>query len=463
MQSYVSMIFWCSKCEEYRKRGSKDWHRCERNDAHRMEPADRKLDDDMRKIRARVEKQGSPDAADLAVLRILEAVKNDTEERDTEQERMDDLADETLKRCAYVKHDPNLVFFWLQDGDSWDVLEAGDRRLEQKMSRMHQQRYGEPASGRRVRDSLASHCHRVRSEGTHVLQVFRRIAFDDGYLMIDLGGTPRRLHFVSEELNETEPYAPGSGVVFERHGAKMPEPECKGDGWLDKFCDLLGMPDNMRMLFCTHLCHLFCIHQETPVMLFAGPHGSGKTVAGTLVRELVDPVGMRNAAQAMPHDLVDLHRALHGSPVVLFDDISRIDRKASEALCAACSGGAIPAPFGYVRVILTSSDGRAIESPSLAGCTLRYDLESPTKWRPKDDVVDEFERMRPYLYNEIFDILRDVMDDIDKDVEDTFVPMADFEAAGRSIVRHMGHDEGEFVESFRASLGGGPSGAACRT
>ena len=78
-----------------------------------------------------------PDAADLAVLRILEAVKNDAEERDTEQERMDDLADETLKRCAYVKHDPNSVFFWLQDGDSWDVLEAGDRRLEQKMSCMH--------------------------------------------------------------------------------------------------------------------------------------------------------------------------------------------------------------------------------------------------------------------------------------------------------------------------------------
>ena len=38
------------------------------------------------------------------------------------------------------------------------------------------------------------------------------------------------------------------------------------------------------------------------------------------------------------------------------------------------------------------------------------------------------------------------MDDIGKGVEDTFVPMADFEAAGRLIVQHMEHDEVEFVE-----------------
>ena len=174
-----------------------------------------------------------------------------------------------------------------------------------------------------------------------------------------MNGPKRRLLYrvASGSNGPSVPYAPDLNLVFERHGAEMPEPEYADGRWLEKFCDLLGIQDDLREIFCVHLCHLFCIHQETPPMAFSGPSGSGKTVAGTLVRELVDPVGMRDAAQAMPHDLVDLHRALHGSPVVLFDDVSRIDRKASEALCAACSGGVIPVPFGYVRVILTSSDG----------------------------------------------------------------------------------------------------------
>ena len=55
------------------------------------------------------------------------------------------------------------------------------------------------------------------------------------------------------------------------------------------------------------------------------------------------------------------------------------------------------------------------------------------------------------------------MDEDDKGAEDARTRMADFEVMGRSIVRRLGRDEGEFAGLLRASLGGGPSSAVCRT
>ena len=460
------MILWCMSCKEYRKRGTNEWHKCKWREHHYMTPANEKIENELQKIRAGMARRGDSgeqNDEDLKRLGTLEAIKNVDAVDDDAHGRVDDTVEKMMAGSVGLSHDPEAFFYWIRTDDEWDLLKSDSKKLAGLVADKHRRRYGESPYSYYVESSIQA--YGSRAEKKTASQIWRRMGFADGVLWIDLNGPKRRLYRIAPGgINgPSVPYTPDTNLLFERHGAEMPEPEYADGKWLDKFCDLLGIPDNLREVFCVHLCHLFCIHQEAPIMLFAGPSGSGKTVAGTLVRDLVNPVGPRNAAQAMPHDLVDLHRALHGSPVVLFDDVSRINRKASEALCAACSGGAIPMPFGYVRVILTSSDGRAIESPSLAGCTLRYDLESPTKWRSKDDVVDEFERMRPYLYNEIFDVLRNMLDHFDKGVEGTFTPLADFEAAGRLIVRHMGHDEVEFVKSLRASLGGGQSDAACRT
>ena len=219
---------------------------------------------------------------------------------------------------------------------------------------------------------------------------------------------------------------------------------------LEKFCDLLGIQDNLREIFCVHLCHLFCIHQETPPMAFSGPSGSGKTVAGTLVRDLVNPVGPRNAAWAMPKGRKDLNDALSYSPVVLFDPVSRIGRSTGDALCAACDGGgflrydpkrAIPVPFGHVRILLAMQDDCAIRSPSLANRILRYEMRRPSsRWHPRNDIESEFGRMRPHLYHEIFGVLSRALGETDGGPADT--RMADFEVTGRSIARAMGPRRG---------------------
>ena len=462
------MILWCMSCKEYRKRGTNEWHKCKWREHHYMTPANEKLENELQKIRAGMARRGNSgeqNDEDLKRLGTLEAIKNVDAVDDDAHGRVDDTVEKMAAAGSVgLSHDPETIFYWVRTDDAWDVLKSDSDRLTRLVVDEYRRRYGESPYSYYVESSIRTYgsCAEKKTAG----QVWRRIGFADGVLWIDLNGPKRRLYRIAPGdggNGPSVPYTPDMNLLFERHGAEMPEPEYADGKWLEKFCDLLGIQDNLREIFCVHLCHLFCIHQETPIMLFVGPPGSGKTVAGTLVRDLVNPVGPRNAAWAMPKGWSSLNDALSYSPVVLFDPVSRIGRSTGDALCAACDGGgflrydpkrAIPVPFGHVRILLAMQDDCTIKSPSLASRILRYEMRQPSRWRPRSDIESEFGRMRPHLYHEIFGVLSRALGKNDGGPADT--RMADFEVTGRSIAHAMGHDV-EFVGRYRETLSAGPS------
>ena len=359
------MILWCMSCKEYRKRGTNEWHKCKWGEHHHMTPANGKLENELQKIRTGMARRGGPsggqnDDDDLKRLGMLEAIKNVDAVDDDERGRVDDTVEKMIAGSVDLSHDPDTLFYWVRTDDTWDLLKSDSGRLTRLVADEYMRRYGESPYSHYVESSLQAYGSRAEKKTAD--RVWRRIGFADGVLWIDLNGPKRRLYRIAPNNNgPSVPYAPDMDLLFERHGAEMPEPEYADGRWLEKFCDLLGIPDNLGEIFCVHLCHLFCMHQETPPMVFSGPPGSGKTVAGTLVRDLVNPVGPRNAAWAMPKNRKDLNDALSCSPVVLFDPVSRIGRNTGDALCAACDGGGflrhdlkrvIPVPFGHVRILL---------------------------------------------------------------------------------------------------------------
>ena len=465
------MILWCMSCKEYRKRGTNEWHKCKWGEHHHMTPANGKLENELQKIRARMAMHGgsgggqNDDDENLKRLGTLEAIKNVDVVDDDERGRIDDTVEKMAAAGSVgLSHDPETIFYWVRTDDTWDVLKSDSNRLTRLVADEHRRRYGEFPYNHYVESSLQAYGSRAEKKTAD--RVWRRIGFADKSLWIDLNGPKCRLLYriaPGGGNGPSVPYSPDMDLLFERHGAEMPEPEYADGEWLEKFCDLLGIREDLREAFCVHLCHLFCIHQETPPMVSPGPPGSGKTVAGTLVRDLVNPVGPRNAAWAMPKDRKDMNDALSYSPVVLLDPVSRIGRSTGDALCAACDGGGflrhdlkrtIPVPFGHVRILLAVQGDCAIKSPSFASRILRYEMRQPSKWRPRGDIEAEFGRMRPHLYHEIFDILSRALGETDNGPADT--RMADFEVTGRSIARAMGRD-GESVGRYRETMSADPS------
>ena len=248
--------------------------------------------------------------------------------------------------------------------------------------------------------ALTAHRLRARFDGLRADRVWRRAGFDGHTLWVDLGGRPRRLYGISAEKHgPAVPYSPDAHVVMERHGNMMPEPET---GWRGVAGGVLrpaargrngSAPSSARTSATCSACTT-----RPRRCCSSGPPGSGKTAAVRLARELADPVGIEHAAAVLPKPAENLRKILAGSPVVSFDNVRRLSRKAADTLAGALEGlamtvGALeglamtaggqkhPMSFGNVRLVMAASEGKPARLHSLAGKIVRYELPPVEEWK----------------------------------------------------------------------------------
>ena len=452
------MILWCVKCREFRKKGTPDWHECRYSSRHTLVPGHERMEKEMRQARERISSSGKPKDEDLKRLGSLEAVKNAESDSDDERGHLAAVADGMIVGHAYVESGSGGAFFWVKGGGTWDLFRHDDAAAADLIQAEYFRKYGVVVPDYYMGTALTAHRLRARFDGLLADRVWRRAGFDGHTLWVDLGGRPRRLYGISAEKHgPAVPYSPDVHVVIERHGNVMPAPERGCEGWLEAFCALLRVQERQRPLFCAHLCHMFCVHHQTPAMVFSGPPGSGKTAAARLVRELADPVGLEHAAAVLPKPAENLRKILAGSPVVSFDNVRRLGREAADTLAGALEGLAMtaggqkhPMSFGNVRLVMAAPEDKPARLHSLAGKIVRYELPSVGEWKTMHEMAAEFHSMRPRLYHEMFDVLHRAFGDSQTTRPTT--RMADFEVLGRSMAKHAGHDADEFTESLRLAL-----------
>ena len=450
------MILWCTKCREFRKRNTPGWHECRYSSRHMLVPGHERMEKELRQIRENIAGSGKSNDEDLKKLGALEAVKNAESDEDDEKGHLAAVTDGMIAGYAYMERDPGGMFFWMRSGDSWDLLRHDDGAVVEMIQVEYFRKYGVVAADYNVGVALAAHRLRAKFDGLRADRVWKRAGFDGHTLWVDLGGHPRHLYGISaEEHGPSVPYSQDTRVVIERHGDAMPTPEYKEGRWLEAFCTLLRVPDRQRSLFCAHLCHMFCVHQETPAVLFCGPLASGKTTAARLVRELVDTVGIEHSVAVLPKSADSLRGILAGSPVASFDNVWRIGRETADTLSGALEGLAMPtngqkhpASFGNIRLIMAAPAGKPKRLHSLSGKTIRYELPPAEGWKTMHGMAAEFYAMRPHLLYEIFDLLHCAFGDPVEGRSAT--RMADFEVLGRAVAMHAGYGK----EEFDGALGG---------
>ena len=419
-------------------------------------PGHERMEKELRQIRENIAGSGKSNDEDLKKLGALEAVKNAESDEDDEKGHLAAVTDGIIAGYACMERDPGGMFFWVRSDGSWDLLRHDDGAVVEMIQAEYFKKYGVVAADYNVGVALASHRLRARFDGLRANRVWKRAGFDGHTLWVDLGGHPRHLYGISaEEHGPAVPYSQDARVVIERHGDAMPTPEYKEGRWLEAFCTLLRVPNLQHSLFCAHLCHMFCVHQETPAVLFCGPPASGKTTAARLVRELVDTVGIEHSVAVLPRSVDSLRGILTGSPVASFDNVWRIGRETADTLSGALEGLAMPtngqkhpASFGNIRLIMAAPAGKPKRLHSLSGKTIRYELPPAEGWKTMHEMAAEFYAMRPHLLYEIFDLLhRAFGDPVDGR---SATRMADFEVLGRAVAMHAGYGK----EEFDGALGG---------
>ena len=397
------MILWCSKCGAYRKRRSSEWGECKYKSNHAMTPADEKITNEIDAIKARIAGAEDPSEDDLGKLGALEAIKTALVDDVYGDDSALDAMEMVIKDGLHAEGGG--AFFWIEMDGRLDLVRDTSRELAAAVSIIHKKRYGTPARPHNMQDEVELRAAQLRLDDTRkAAAAGKRAVFDGTTLWVDLGGAERRIYGISAEGHGPAiPYGPGSRVILERHGIRMPTPAPKQGDWLGWLCDLIRIRPGQRETFSAHVCHMFCTHQETPAMVFedGGEGPCGKTAAAGLVREVVDPVGFGRSVMVAPSRARDIIEAVK-APVLALDGADAIPREAARYLEAARQGLVLPDGRrpGYARLIMAGAGRRPPAGSAIYGLPPVERAEAPAALHAK------LEGAKPHLLYEMFGIIR---------------------------------------------------------
>lgn len=174
----------------------------------------------------------------------------------------------------------------------------------------------------------------------------------------------------------------------------------------------------------------------TPLVLFTGEQGTGKTRAAKTMANLIDPSPA--PVRAAPRDVESWIIAAAGSHVVAVDNLSTIADWLSDALCRAATGeglvrrqlytdGGLAVTSFRRRIILTSIDAGALRG-DLGERLLPIELEriAPDRRRTDAELDAMFTARHAGILADLFDLVAAVLARIDTVTVPELPRMADF-------------------------------------
>jgi hypothetical protein len=219
-----------------------------------------------------------------------------------------------------------------------------------------------------------------------------------------------------------------------------------------------GEPDDF-VLFVAWLLDAFRSGKH-PILNPIGEHGTAKSTLARVAKRLVDPDDTN--LRSLPETTRDMFIAVNHARVRAWDNISRIDRKISDALCQLSDGSG----FG-IRRLHTDDDeyrvqgSRAVLITSLTNCVTRPDCASrtitltlkpipETARKSEAELWARFNTAYPLILGALFDALAHGLKQLPSVRLDRKARMADFQIWGHACEGAYAA-EGSFARAFAAN------------
>ena len=208
-----------------------------------------------------------------------------------------------MEKYSKTADDDGKIYFWIKREDgSYDALHHKDEKLTRFIIREYDRIFSEPISRYAINQAIDVHMAKGDVPSNVVKHTGKRVIKTEDNIWVDLRDPQNSIYRVTPDYRGPSlPYSPDMDILFNRDGgSEMPLPERKEGDWLEWFADHLRVSDDMKMLFKVHVCHLFCMWQESA---FHDVFGAGA------LRQVVYRGGHKGAGGSRRHGLHEQHTA----------------------------------------------------------------------------------------------------------------------------------------------------------
>lgn len=329
--------------------------------------------------------------------------------------------------------------------------------------------HGAGLSGTALAETVALAEARALSSGD-VRQPWRRFAWQDGCIWLDLGGGDpagerRAVRIAPEGWRIVA--ADDVPVAFLRapDALHLPEPEsaAASTGDLRTFVNV-DSDDELALAWAWLVCAArpFADGGAYPILLLHGEQGSGKSDAARYLQALLDPSTL--TGRALPREERDLFISAANRHLVAFDNVSGIGDAFADCLCRIATGGGFSARalhtdsdesiFVTVRPMLVNGiPSTILGRPDLADRAISVELRPLRQRREQAEMRAEFARARPGLLGVLCDGLSAALRNLAATKLVDPPRMMDAATWAEAAAQGLGIEPGRIAAAWRANRG----------
>lgn len=250
-------------------------------------------------------------------------------------------------------------------------------------------------------------------------------------------------------------------ILFRRytHMKPLPVPAQKGD--INALRELIPVKnEDIWILLRVWLVTAFIPDIPRPALVIHGLQGAGKSIAGMLLRLLIDPSEMPLLPISRNSD--DFTMQLNRNYALVFDNLRYLKPERSDTICRAITGAAASKRqlytnddeiiYRFIRLIILNGISNPVNAPDLLDRSILIELSRIKKEdrMTEQELMAKFEEIRPEVLGAICDALSEtlgMMDEYDGVIEE-LPRMADWAQHGYVAAEELGIGGDEFLEAY---------------
>ncbi|MBF0472434.1 MAG: hypothetical protein HQK93_01695 [Nitrospirae bacterium] len=248
-------------------------------------------------------------------------------------------------------------------------------------------------------------------------------------------------------------------ILFRRYNHQANQVMPQRGGNVTDILKFINIKDDDQFLFMVTLIAYFIPSIPRPLLDLSGEQGAGKTMAGKIIKKIVDPSITETLIMSKrKRELIQVSAHHY---LILFDNISNISSTVSNILCSIITGGGFSKRqlrtddndviYQMKRSIVLNGITKSVYNPDLLDRSILLRLEriKPELRKSEKDFWQEFEKVRPYILGAIFSTLSKAMSIYPHVKLDGLSRMADFSIWGYAIAEALEEGKGKlFLELY---------------